>query len=111
MYCCLVDPVLSVSGPVEYIPEFRCTVFLSLSAGLPDRAWVQSVPSFPSVGPLISFCPLVVWLFFFWRGGVGVLTILVKFWCQLATRGENVAKISACPRWLLLLSPLRQTLS
>ena len=40
-----------------------------------------------------------------------VLTILVKFWCQLARRGENVAKISACPRWLLLLSPLRQTLS
>ena len=68
LYCCLVDPVLSVSGPVEYIPGFRCTVILSLSGGLAVRAWDPSVPSSPSVGPLISFCPLVVWVFFLGEG-------------------------------------------
>ncbi len=109
VYCCLVDHVWSGSGPVEYIPWFRCTVILSLSACLAVRAWDQSVPYSRSVGPIISFCPLVVWLFV--RGGGERLTILVKFGCSLARRGENVAKISACPRWLLLLSPLRQTLS
>jgi hypothetical protein len=63
-----VHPTLSVSGPVEYIPGFRCTVILSLSGGLAVRAWDQSVPSSPSVGPLISFCPLVVWFFFLGEG-------------------------------------------
>ena len=63
-----VHPTLSVSGPVEYIPGFRCTVILSWSGGLAVRAWDPSVPSSPSVGPLISFCPLVVWVFFLGEG-------------------------------------------
>ena len=45
----------------------RLLLFL-LSAGRAVRAWDQSVPSTPSVGPLISFCPLVVWVFFLGEG-------------------------------------------
>ena len=38
-------------------------LLLLLSAGLAVRAWDQSVPSTPSVGPLISFCPFLVFGF------------------------------------------------
>ena len=83
----------------------------SVVVGLSSRAGLGSVRSiFPirrSDNQLLSFGRMV---FFSGRGGER-LTILVKFGCSLARRGENVAKISACPRWLLLLSPLRQTLS
>ena len=82
----------------------------SVVVGLSSRAGLGSVRSvFPirrSDNQLLSFGRMV-----FFRGGGERLTILVKFGCSLARRGENVAKISACPRWLLLLSPLRQTLS